>query len=275
VLRPELASLLALNPPVGYFPDFLTPAESQSGFDVAVETILSTPTARLRTETELVTAEATPRAAAAIDGLRRGELTAVRDLGDGLRRYKELVLDTSWDRIATAFAADRAVRARQLADEGLGSFLSQLHPTAEFHDGILHIGSWGVAGTTRDLYLDGRGLTIIPCYFKRAHQLMVLADNDLPPVLVYPIDRDIKVLAAAQHQALAELLGHTRARVLESAGELTTSEVAARLNLSLPAASKHLTLLRNAGLVTSVRYGNSVMHAQTPLGMALLNGGFQ
>lgn len=269
--RVEVASLLALNPPIGYFADFLTPVQSGAGFEAGVEAILGTSRARVRAEVTLVAESATSRAAAELAGLHRGEVSSVHDLGRGLRRYREIALADHWDRIVTAFDADRTARARQLADEGLSTFLSRLHPSAHFRDSILHIGAWGI-DTDRDLHLNGRGLTIIPCYFKEARQLMVLADDDLPPVLVYPIDRDLRVLAAARHTPLAELLGRNRALALEWASELTTTEIAVRLGVSAPAASKHLTVLRNAGLISSVRHHHSVLHTRTPLGRALLEG---
>jgi DNA-binding transcriptional ArsR family regulator len=270
-MRVEVALLLAINPPVGYFPDFLTPSASGSGFEAGVEAILATPMHRLRTEIALVGQSATRRAAAAMAGLGRGDLAALRDLERGLRRYREIALEHHWDRITSAFAADRILRSRHMADDGLGTFLSQLHPTAQFRDGILHIGSWGV-GADRDLHLDGRGITVVPCYFKETRQLMVLADDDLPPVLVYPIDHDMRMLAEARLAPLSELLGPTRARVLEWASELTSSEIAGRLGVATPVVSKHITVLRNAGLIVSVRYRNHVIHTWTPLGRGLLDG---
>ncbi|NUO55052.1 MAG: winged helix-turn-helix transcriptional regulator [Hamadaea sp.] len=267
--REDLSTLFALNPPVGYFPDFLTPAQSSGGFEAGLDAILSTPHTQLRSEVAQVSVAG--RRQCAVDGLLRGEAGSLRRLENGLRLYRRIALESRWSEITAAFDTDRAIRARQLADEGIGAFLGGLHPSAYFRDGVLHIGSWGMDGD-RDIHLDGRGLTIIPCYFKRATQLMVLADSDLPPVLVYPLNHAARVLAAAQHAPLAALLGSTRAWVLASAANLTTSEIAGRLGISVPAASRHLTILRGAGLVASVRHRNSVIHTQTPAGLALLEG---
>ena len=44
-------------------------------------------------------------------------------------------------------------------------------------------------------------------------------------------------------------------------GELTTSELAARLALSAPAVSRHLSVLENAGIVASRRDGQRVLYA--------------
>ncbi|NUR70085.1 MAG: winged helix-turn-helix transcriptional regulator [Hamadaea sp.] len=265
----DLQPLFMMNPPLGYFPDFLTPAQSREGFEAGLEAVLSTPSAQLRREVSLVTVPSRRRSA--VDGLYHGELTALHRLERGFRLYRAVALDFHWAEIAAAFDADRSVRVRQLVDEGIGAMLSGLHPTAYFRDGVLHIGSWGM-DSDRDIHLGGRGLTVIPCYFKRASQLMVLADSNLPPVLVYPLDHTSRLRAAAQHAPLAALLGATRAGVLASAASLTTTEIALRLRISVPAASRHLAILRDAGLVASVRHRNSVIHTQTPAGLVLLEG---
>src|SRR3954454_22238296 len=49
-LRDEVALLLALNPPLGYFPDFLTPAAASGGFEAGLDAILSTSKSRLKRE---------------------------------------------------------------------------------------------------------------------------------------------------------------------------------------------------------------------------------
>ena len=49
-----------------------------------------------------------------------------------------------------------------------------------------------------------------------------------------------------------------------SKNELTTSELAARFGMSAPAISRHLSVLENAGLVTSQRQGQHVLYALVP-----------
>ena len=45
-----------------------------------------------------------------------------------------------------------------------------------------------------------------------------------------------------------------------SAADLTTSELAERFNMSAPTISRHLSVLENAGLVTSERQGQRVLY---------------
>jgi DNA-binding transcriptional ArsR family regulator len=74
-------------------------------------------------------------------------------------------------------------------------------------------------------------------------------------------------------KALAALLGSTRAVALEALGQgCTTTELARRLDISAATASHHATILRDAGLISTRRHGNGVLHTVTPLGSALLNG---
>ncbi|MBN6052427.1 hypothetical protein JYK22_10835, partial [Nonomuraea sp. RK-328] len=73
------------------------------------------------------------------------------------------------------------------------------------------------AGLDRQIHLRGRGLTVIPSYYHRGNPV-ALADPVLPPVLVYPLPRrttaTAAVTAAAGDEALAALLGRTRAAIL-------------------------------------------------------------
>jgi DNA-binding transcriptional ArsR family regulator len=46
--------------------------------------------------------------------------------------------------------------------------------------------------------------------------------------------------------------------------ELTNSELAARFEMTAPSMSRHLSVLENAGLVTSQRQGQRVLYRLTP-----------
>ena len=49
-----------------------------------------------------------------------------------------------------------------------------------------------------------------------------------------------------------------------SEGELTTAELAERFAMTAPSMSRHLSVLENAGLVTSERQGQRVLYRLTP-----------
>ncbi|BCK73666.1 hypothetical protein Srufu_076190 [Streptomyces libani subsp. rufus] len=79
--------------------------------------------------------------------------------------------------------------------------------------------------------------------------------------------------AGASHKALAALLGTTRAAILATlVDDYTTTHLARRLSISPSSASQHTGVLRQAGLVSTTRYRNTVHHTITPQGRALLDG---
>ncbi|MEV0734248.1 helix-turn-helix domain-containing protein [Polymorphospora sp. NPDC050346] len=269
-LRHEISPALALNPPTGYFPDFLTPAEAADGFEAGLQALLDTPRDRLRAEIALLGTDRHRLDPAALR-IGDGDPAALRTLGRALRRYHDVAVAPMWDRIRASFDADRALRARTVLDGGAVALLNGLHPAARFTAGVLEIANYRA---DRDLHLDGRGLVLVPSYFKAASRPMALVDPNLPPVLVYPVERSARVASEAGRASLSALLGRTRAAVLELAADgPSTGTVAGRLGISAPAASEHLTVLRDAGLVVSTRQGNTVRHTLAPLGHTLLDGG--
>jgi DNA-binding transcriptional ArsR family regulator len=73
--------------------------------------------------------------------------------------------------------------------------------------------------------------------------------------------------------ALARLLGRTRALVLAALDEpLSTTALAALLELTPAGASRHLLALRDAGLAATERHGHEIRYSRTDLGASLLTG---
>lgn len=268
-VREQMQLLFELNPPHGYFPDFLTPAESADGFGAGLDAVLATPRAQLRLEVSALGADRRTMGAAAQD-VGKGKGSALGQLGVAMTRYHDVAIAPVWDRVRTAFEADRSLRARTMLDGSVGAMLDGIHPRVRFDGGVLEIIDYP---RERDLHLGGRGLVLIPSYFKCPIKPITLADPDLPPVLVYPIDRTVRVAASTGREPLAALLGSTRAALLELAAVGgSTTELARQLAISPATASEHLTVLRQAGLTASLRARNSVRHTLTPLGYAMLRG---
>ncbi|RIV34475.1 ArsR/SmtB family transcription factor [Micromonospora radicis] len=267
-----LRLLLALNPPRGYFPDFLTPYESVDGFEAGMEAVRRTPVSLLQRDLTLLgNARNLPAGAGA---LARGEPDALAHLTTAMGRYRELALGPYWTRVQAAVEADRARRARAMLDGGIEGLLTGLRPGVRWDSGVLEIPDYP---SSRELHLQGRGLLLVPSFFC-ANTPVALVDPKLPPVLVYPVDRlgglapDEAREPDADRAALAALLGRTRAAVLAASDDgCSTGELARRLHISPAAASQHATVLRNAGLLVSHRDRNTVLHTLTPLGRAILN----
>lgn len=274
-LNGETRLLAVLVPARGYFPDFLTPPEGLQGLDAGLEAVRATPPARIRAELSLLASERStaappPSWAAALAEGRRESLD--RLLG-ALRDYHRAAVEPYWTYIQARVEADRAVRGRALLDGGAEELLASLPPMLRWRAPVLEADY----PVDRDVRLDGRGLLLQPSYFCRG-TAVTYRDPGLPPVLVYPVAHADAPTAAGDPGGapLGRLVGHTRSAVLKAIGQGgTTSELARRAGVSLASASQHAGVLRDAGLVMTLRRGSSVLHTLTPLGAALLHGGAQ
>jgi len=101
--------------------------------------------------------------------------------------------------------------------------------------------------------------------------------GDGPPMLMYPARGQgalWETEAAPDVEAIAALLGPTRTRLLAALGQPASStELAVRFDVTTSAVNQHLRVLRDAGLLGSVRYGRSVLYLRSELGSALLSAG--
>ncbi|MFG2590597.1 helix-turn-helix domain-containing protein [Streptomyces sp. NBC_01166] len=275
-LNGEARLLSAVVPPRGYFPDFLTPSGPGAepfGLDAGMEALRDTPADRIREELGLLAGNA-PHArrlsgGALSEALAEGRTEPLGRLISTLRAYHRAAVEPYWPHIRASVEADRAVRGRALLDGGADELLATLPPMIRWRAPVLEADY----PVDRDLRLDGRGLLLQPSYFCRGTPV-VYRDPCLPPVLVYPVTHPGAPSYAEPGPWLGRLVGHTRSAVLRSIGNgCTTSELARRTGVSLASASQHACVLREAGLVRTLRHGSSVLHTLTPLGSALLRGG--
>ncbi|MGW1777092.1 ArsR/SmtB family transcription factor [Streptomyces sp. NPDC002104] len=305
-LNGETRLLGALIPSRGYFPDFLTPTEGQYGWDVGLDALRGIRPERLRRELTLLgrSVEAGSGMAAAFGmpaapggGAHRASESPVprrlRDFMEGdtahlprllgeLRGYHRAAVEPYWSHIQAQIEAERAARGRALLDGGADELLASLPPMLRWRAPVLECDY----PVDRDVRLRGRGLLLQPSFFCR-RTAVTLHDPELAPVLVYPAAAELSSAQAGGEAArpaeerrrqrqhtLGKLVGHTRSVVLQAIGDgATTSELARRAGVSLASASQHAGVMREAGLVTTLRRGNAVLHTVTPLGAALLKGG--
>ncbi|MFJ6010795.1 ArsR/SmtB family transcription factor [Streptomyces sp. NPDC092952] len=255
--------LLQVLPRASYFPDFLTPPEAEEGLDAGCAAILDTPPDRVRREVEILdrVVGAPPWAA------RLAERRAREELVGTLRAYHSAVIAPHHDRIRARIDGERAVLGRAVLDDGLDGLLTGLKPGMRWRPPVLEVDYVD----DRDLRLEGRGLRLVPSYFCW-HRAVAFADPGLGPTLLYPLHRTRDPGPALPHDAsLGALLGRTRAAALRTVVlGATTSELARALGVSPATATHHASVLRNAGLVDSRRYANTVLHTVTPAGAALL-----
>ncbi|WP_420309446.1 ArsR/SmtB family transcription factor [Streptomyces sp. YS-B37] len=265
--RRALLPLQTLIPPVGYIPDFLTPSVTRGGLAVGLEEVRSTSRTRLTRElTRLAESRPLP---SWVSSLNRPGVKALGTLTRALELSCKTLLEPYWPRIQTAIGNDVELRSRALLDGGTSALLDALRPHARWNAPVLEVNY----PVDRELYLEGRGLLLVPSYFCWRRPT-ALADPTLGPVLVYPVAKQPLEVARASKDGLERLLGRTRTVVLAhlaNHGARTTSEVASAANIALPSASYQLGVLRDGGLIASHREGQFVRHSATPLGLRLLD----
>lgn len=268
-LNGETRLLAPLVPTRGYFPDFLTPAEGLLGMDEALQALRETPAARLHDELARLSTAARPLPSWIRD-MAEGSSRSLGRLAGVLHRYYEAAVAPYWPRVQGRIEADRATRGRALLDGGADRLLASLPPMLRWRAPVLECDY----PVDRDLHLGGRGLLLLPSYFCRRTPV-TFHNPDLTPVLVYPVEHQAPRLTppAPPERSLGRLVGQTRSEILQGIGVgCTTSELARRVDVSLASASQHATVLRDAGLLHTLRQGNAVLHTLTPLGAALLRG---
>ncbi|MDT9689788.1 DUF5937 family protein [Streptomyces sp. P9(2023)] len=270
----ELGPLHLLMPRRGHSPDFLYPPPRgpAASFDEEIAAVRETDPALAHDDFARALAE-TPGATASDEGQRMlaDPAGAVQRLADLLQAAWEALIAPDWPRLRALLEADVAHHSRRLAEGGLERLLGEIHPGF----------GWGADSATLTVAyqgehvraLDGQGLVLMPSVFTWPD---VISGFDPPwqPTIAYPA-RGIgglwtEATADRTPDALARLLGRARADVLcaldEPAG---TTALAHRLGLAPSSVSAHLSVLTEAGLLTSRRYGHQVLYERTPIGIAL------
>ncbi|HCA84022.1 MAG TPA: ArsR family transcriptional regulator [Streptomyces sp.] len=274
-LNRETRLLGSLVPVRGYFPDFLTPPEGVLGMEPAMEALRETPHDRLRCDLGRLAA-CRPQLPLRHQELADGGAAPLGRLIGVLRDYHRAAVAPYWPHIRAQIEADRAARGRALLDGGADRLLSSLPRTTRWRPPVLEADY----PVDRDLHLGGRGLLLLPSFFCRGTPV-TFHDPELTPVLVYPVQHTPESApagpprpCAADVSSLGKLVGHTRSAVLRTISTgCTTGELARRVGVSAASASQHASVLREAGLVVTLRHGSAVLHTLTPLGAALLRGG--
>lgn len=265
--------LIALAPPVGYSPDFLTPRAGGEGLEVGLAAVAATPPGQLTSELRRLSDSV--RLPAWTRRLAAGDANVMTRLVRGLRSFHRTKIAPQLPMIATTIEPAVAKHNDTVANDGLESLIPQLHESLSWAAPVLSV---DMPHVDRDLYLHGRGIRLVPSFFCWKYPMMLL-DPALPPVLVYPVRHDparpeIVVRRPDRDRAVADLLGRTRARVLKSIsdGACSTTELAVRAGISPASASEHARVLHDTGLVTTHRVGSAVRHTLNQVGADVLSG---
>ncbi|MEU9061787.1 helix-turn-helix domain-containing protein [Streptomyces sp. NPDC048430] len=158
---------------------------------------------------------------------------ALHRLGTALRAYHQVAVEPYLTAMRAQAAADRTVRAQAVLSHGAEGLLT----------GYDQLPGWRYREgrlrapypIERELSLRGRTLTLVPAFF---------------------------CVRARSSSSLLRMLDRP----------MTTMDIAAALRLAPSTASRHATVLREAGLLLSQRQGVRVLHHRTGLGRAVLEG---
>lgn len=271
----DLAPLWLLAPDHGHPPDFLHPLPQVplGTLDDELDAVRATAPGEAYRQL-LAALQQTPGA----DRGRRGRAMladpagTVRQLAGLYEHVWSALLAPHWPRLRAVLEADIAYHARRLADGGMQRLFTGLHPKLSWSEGALT-----AAGHTTHLpEFGGQGLVLVPSVFFWP-EAGTAFDPPWQPSVVYPA-RGIGGLWAetgpTASAAMVALLGANRAAILSGLdAPSTTTALAHRHALALSSVSAHLSVLRDAGLLASRRYGHQVLYERTPLGIALTTGG--
>jgi DNA-binding transcriptional ArsR family regulator len=207
------------------------------------------------------------------------DMALYKQFVDGLASLYAALVSPYEARLTDLFMADRSVRMRQLVGGGIERLFAQLNPRwMRWNSPVLEIRM--VNGTDFDLHLEGQGILLMPSMFGTRSIINHLAEPQ--PIVSYPAghDKPLRSLTAfaaeapKSRSAISALLGTTRAAVLTTIAEhpgCSTKELAALAGIAPASASEHAAVLRQAGLINTVRHRNTAIHNPTELGIALLN----
>ncbi|GAB3644478.1 DUF5937 family protein [Streptomyces sparsus] len=175
----------------------------------------------------------------------------------------------TWQRVQAQLAADARHKSELLRHRGLAAALTAVSPAVTLHDDgsrqHIMVDKMATGRTTAVDPAVGAGVTLVPTAFGWPH-LLVLHAPGWRPVIEYPIASP-ELRAGPESVALMErrleALAHpVRIRLCRhlARAPYTTSELANALGISAPEVSRHLKVLRQAGLLTTRRQGRYVQH---------------
>ncbi|MEU8345733.1 DUF5937 family protein [Spirillospora sp. NPDC048832] len=180
-----------------------------------------------------------------------------------LEQCADAFFDTAWTGVAVRLATDVRLKNDLLRRQGIEAALASVSGAvtlAPDGDRIIVDKLQDNATTARET-----GVTFLPSVFGRPHLLAIHAPG-WQPVVQYPVAEasPAKPVSMETVTLRLEALAHpVRLRLLRTLarGPHTTGELAHAWELSPPEVSRHLAVLRRAGLLTSQRQGRYVRYS--------------
>ncbi|WP_156038602.1 MULTISPECIES: ArsR/SmtB family transcription factor [Actinoalloteichus] len=198
------------------------------------------------------------------------------EAGSVVEEFWSVAVEPWWSTLLRGLETEGQARGRILASGGVDQLLSTLHARIRWQHPELVI----LDGTGEPLRLQGRGLRLVPSLFLHGRPPVVVDDGRSRPSLLFGAQSATEEVFADPTEtshllnALKALMGRTRAEILRALTTTsTTGQLARQLGVSLAGVSQHAGVLRNAGLISTARERNTVLHSLTPLGEALVTDG--
>ncbi|MXM66269.1 metalloregulator ArsR/SmtB family transcription factor [Streptomyces sp. HUCO-GS316] len=179
-----------------------------------------------------------------------------------LEDCEEAFFADTWARLRHQLAADARHKTELLRHKGLAGALAAVSPAVALDEAgaLITVDKLGEARTATE---DG-GLLLVPTSLGRPH-LMVLHRYAWQPVLHYPVGSPEPGAPPSVEQLALRMtaLSHpVRMQLCRSLARsaFTTGELAQAHGVTAPEISRHLGVLKKAGLVTTRRRGRYVLH---------------
>lgn len=179
-----------------------------------------------------------------------------------LEQCAEAFFDAAWADAAVQLATDLRLKNDLLKRQGIGAALASVSGAVT----LAPDGDCIVVDKLQDkaTAAHGNGVTFIPSVFGNPHLVVVHAPG-WQPVVQYPVAEPMTTEPVSLETVTLRLeaLAHPiRLRLLRTLarGPHTPGELAHAWELSLPEVSRHLTVLRRAGLLTARRHGRYVRY---------------
>ncbi|WP_309102869.1 DUF5937 family protein [Microbacterium sp.] len=269
--RESFALLAAVIGDDGYLPDFLTATPHwEMTPEAELEALRSAALQPMRVDLGKMVLRSSGSRQQALRDMQENPARARSMIADAWEHFWNTALSPVWPQLERLLRADIAVRAQTMATSGISGMADGLHSKVSWGEGAVRV---SLRRHSEQVDCRGVGLVLVPSVMS-SWGCMVLTEPPAQPTLFYPA-RGVTAGWARDgteiSEALGSLLGPARAGILLGAGTArTTSEVAADAGIAVSTASHHLTVLRDAGLVTSQRDGARMLHLRTPLGEAMV-----
>jgi DNA-binding transcriptional ArsR family regulator len=265
----DLSALRAFDGPDRTVPNFLLPLPPSASPTLAEElaVLRATPNERIRADLLSDFGEDVP---AGYRPFVDSTSEALDDLCASLTTYWKAGFEPMWPQIRAVLEREVGLAGRELVTKGTTAVLRSLHARVTVHPGRLHYPSPQRGRAAVDL--GRRVLALVPMVCG-PRALLTSEDRDDAIVIAYAargVGAVWRPVGSEQDMALANLLGDTRARVVEAIRQpATTQAVAGLVGISPANASHHLNALALQGLARRDRVGKAVFYALSERGAAL------